>query len=254
MLAYLTSFLATPHGAMALLYLCFSICVLLFKARTPDEYARIAARNPKWFWTRWAALWQAMGALGLDPYKTGIAMAKVVAGNVIPAAAMQRGIALISTLDTLGGGGFGGGDPTTLPAIQAAKPSSPPQLRTVLRVFAAAIVALSMLLAACNLTPAQTKTVQNDVNTGLTVLQYACVLANAAFPEADIEEACGIEQQLAPVVQATLASAKGAGVSRARPFLVTCEQPDGGDVTCVKPWLDAAGHIRYWGDAGALVK
>lgn len=58
-----------------------ALFVAIFKPRTPEEYAKSAARNPVWFFARWTAFCQLMGAWGLDPYKTVEALQKVVSGR-----------------------------------------------------------------------------------------------------------------------------------------------------------------------------
>lgn len=61
-----------------------ALAVLLFKPRTPEQYARLASRHPVWFFARLAAFWQLLGGAGLDPLKVAKAAWKVVTGKSEP--------------------------------------------------------------------------------------------------------------------------------------------------------------------------
>lgn len=49
--------------------LVLALVAWLGKPRTPAEYAKIAARAPTAFWSRWVEVMRLVGALGLDPIK-----------------------------------------------------------------------------------------------------------------------------------------------------------------------------------------
>ena len=65
--------------------------VLLFKKRSPEEYAALAARHPVWFFARFAAFTQLVGALGIDPMKAAAAVAKIFWGTDKPPSSPPSG-------------------------------------------------------------------------------------------------------------------------------------------------------------------
>lgn len=69
-----------PEFMIAIVWPTISaLLVLMFKPRTPAEYAALAAKSP-----RLAAMWQLVGALGLDPVKATEALKKMVAAKKEP--------------------------------------------------------------------------------------------------------------------------------------------------------------------------
>lgn len=61
--------------------LALALLTWLCKPQTPAEYAKIAARNPQWFWTRWVEIMRLVGALGLDPIKVLKIIRKLAVSN-----------------------------------------------------------------------------------------------------------------------------------------------------------------------------
>lgn len=57
------------------------VIVTIFKPRTPLQYAALSAVYPRWFFARFAALLQLIGALGVDPSKALKAASKVITGK-----------------------------------------------------------------------------------------------------------------------------------------------------------------------------
>ncbi len=58
-----------------------ALFTLLFKPRTPGQYAAIARRNPVWFFARLAAMLQLIGALFPDTQKATRVLMKVITGK-----------------------------------------------------------------------------------------------------------------------------------------------------------------------------
>lgn len=254
--ARIAAFIVTPLGQAALLWVFVSVATLVFKPRTPEEYAKVAARAPSWLWSRWAALWQMVGGLGLDPLKVAAGMLKLFTGGFAMAAEMQRGTFISATFEATSvhdddDSGSGGGPPaevseaSTLPAQEAAPPSSSPVERraivqTALAIGGAWLIAMAAMLAAaalmggCNAQDAKTA---KDVTRGtLSVIQRACIVANSWAPKSKVAEVCGVSGPLLTLLDDELASARAAGVSIRRPFLVTCDDTDAG-VVCGRPYL-----------------
>jgi hypothetical protein len=58
-----------------------ALFTLIFKPRTPAQYAAIACRNPVWFFSRLAAMLQLIGALFPDTQKAAKVLMKVITGK-----------------------------------------------------------------------------------------------------------------------------------------------------------------------------
>jgi hypothetical protein len=58
-----------------------ALIVSMLKPRTPEQYAKLAGKSPLWFWARWAAFLQLVGALGIDPAKALEAASKAIWGR-----------------------------------------------------------------------------------------------------------------------------------------------------------------------------
>jgi hypothetical protein len=80
MTAYLISH--PEFSAVILWPLVTAFLTVLFKPRTPEAYESLAKKEPAWFFSRFAASWQLLGALGLDPIKATEAAKKVLSGKV----------------------------------------------------------------------------------------------------------------------------------------------------------------------------
>jgi len=61
-----------------------AILTAVLKPRTPEQYVALAARNPSWFFARWAAFLQLVGATGLDPVKALKILRKFWGGKFEP--------------------------------------------------------------------------------------------------------------------------------------------------------------------------
>lgn len=110
-------------------------------------------------------------------------------------------------------------------------------------VFAICLVAsMSSAVSACALFK-DPETTRTTTKTTLTVLQKACVIANAAFPKSKVAEVCGIAGPLLDLIDDELLSARSAGVLPHRSYPVTCETTDTG-IICVRPYVEPV-------DAGA---
>jgi len=59
-----------------------ALITVIFKPRTPEQYAKMAAKYPTWFWTRIAALLQLIAAAGFDPVKINKIVRKFMLGSV----------------------------------------------------------------------------------------------------------------------------------------------------------------------------
>lgn len=58
-----------------------AIVTVVLKPRSPAAYAAMSAIRPRWFFSRFAALLQLIGALGLDPIKALQVIGKVFTGK-----------------------------------------------------------------------------------------------------------------------------------------------------------------------------
>lgn len=72
--------LAKAHPAISTPILG-ALLTVVFKPRTGDQYARLAARNPVWLFTRVAAMLQLVAALFPDPVKAQAIVIKVFTGK-----------------------------------------------------------------------------------------------------------------------------------------------------------------------------
>lgn len=72
--------------------------VLLFKKRSPEDYAALAARHPVWLFARFAAFTQLVGALGIDPLKAAGAIAKLFWGTDKPPTSPPSGPSAVGVL------------------------------------------------------------------------------------------------------------------------------------------------------------
>lgn len=58
-----------------------ALFTLVFKPRSPAQYAAIAGRNPVWFFSRLAAMLQLIGAIFPDSQKASKVLMKVITGK-----------------------------------------------------------------------------------------------------------------------------------------------------------------------------
>jgi hypothetical protein len=75
-----------------------ALVVAVFKPRTPEAYAKFSAMRPAWFWSRFAAALQLVGALGLDPVKATKVIGKVLTGRSLPPPSIGSGVVLALAL------------------------------------------------------------------------------------------------------------------------------------------------------------
>lgn len=112
-----------------------------------------------------------------------------------------------------------------------------------LKTLAGALVgiALSLGLTACpnGITAQDAKDAKRDTQLGLSILQEACVIANAAFPKSTVADACGLSGPYVDLANKLLASTAAAGAAPARAYPVMCEETDAG-IKCEKPWAGPA--------------
>lgn len=129
--------------------------------------------------------------------------------------------------------------PSSVPAIANALKGAP----NAAALFAiVALYWMVTLTTACGLFQnVDPKEVKDDTHVALTLLQEACVLANAAFAKPTIQQVCNIADPLAQLIDEKVQSAKAAGAALpTRTYPVVCEQADGGAITCTKPYVFTA--------------
>ena len=80
----LTWIVANPAWSMPVIG---ALVTLILKPRSSAEYASLASKNPTWFFTRWAALLQLVGAVFPDPVKAKRVLFKVIYGTFEPSEA-----------------------------------------------------------------------------------------------------------------------------------------------------------------------
>lgn len=77
------AFAADHPGATT--YVVGTLFALIFKPKTEEQYARIASRNPAWFYARWAAFLQLTGTIFSDVAKAqAILLQKILKGPPKP--------------------------------------------------------------------------------------------------------------------------------------------------------------------------
>ena len=201
-------FSSSPLGHALLAYLALGICTLVFKPRTAAEYAESAARNPVWIWSRVTALWQLVGAIGLDPAKMADGLGKLITGKSAPLA-----IGLVAARDSershviVGKGGPSSSkgevyDSDDEPTLKSVVPYIPTRAASVL------VACIAMTLSGC--TPgaqAEAKTIVSEV---LSVSAIACIFASQLTDSPAVMQACAIDSRFAPLVQQLIAQREGA--------------------------------------------
>ena len=199
---------SSPLGHALLSYLFLGLCTLLFKPRTAAEYAESAARKPVWIWSRVTALWQLVGAIGLDPAKMADGLGKLITGKSAPLA-----IGLVAARDSershviVGKGGPSSSkgevyDSDDEPTLKSVVPYIPTRAASVL------VACIAMTLSGC--TPgaqAEAKTIVSEV---LSVSAIACIFASQLTDSPAVMQACAIDSRFAPLVQQLIAQREGA--------------------------------------------
>ena len=189
-------FSATPLGHAVLAWLVLGLCTLVFKKRTPEEYAKSAGRHPAWLFARVTAFWQFLGGLGLDPVKVSEALGKVISGRVQPLA-----LGVVAVKD----------EPTAKKLSSAPPPVVKDDDSGPYRDGLAALLILGALsLSTSGCTPAGQQTAKTVTNAALTVAQIACLFASAETTDTTVASVCGISNDLLPVVRQLIGQREGA--------------------------------------------
>lgn len=148
-----------------------------------------------------------------------------------------------------GGGGADSGVIKLKPRSEPPEsPSGPPAAYAIFRGVRARWIglamALSLVLPGCSwFTKEHVRDARDTTRAVLTVLQNACILANANFPKPVIKKVCKIVDTASDVDQALddlLSSANSAGFTPARSYPVSCEETDGGVILCTKRFDEGA--------------
>lgn len=177
---------ASEHPALTTMILG-SIFARLGKMESPEHYALIAAREPVWFFSRWAAFRQLLAAVFSDTTKSKKIIAKIIAGPPKP----PTGRSLV-------------------PSSDPPPPSVPPRAARMILVACV----LSLLVA----TPGCSLLTKRNAKTVLDAAAFACVWGNALTDESAVADACGIARTLIPVIRDLIGereAAKRAAASRA---------------------------------------
>lgn len=163
----IASWLVAPLGIYVTSQILLALATLVFKKRTPEEYAASAARKPEWLFSRVTAFWKLAGAMNIDPAKVAEAAMQVVTGYVAPLAqgvtvakgrtnppppstppsGPGRGLALLEELPVIDMGDHDDdqAEPDTIPETPAARSGT--------RLFFAVFAAGAIVLFGCSPAP-----------------------------------------------------------------------------------------------------
>lgn len=133
-----------------------------------------------------------------------------------------------------------------LKAVVDASSTIPPKNeRRVLRLLVAPIAAafFVVLMACSSVKPADVQTAKEVTHTTLTLLEEACVVANAAFGKTEVAKYCNIIGPKLDIVDRLISSQKAAGAMPTRRYPVVCEETDAG-VVCTKPYVEPDAGAR----------
>lgn len=171
---------ATPLGSAVLGYVLLGICTFLFKPKSPEEYAAMAARNPRWFFARWAAFWQFLGGLALDPAKMATGLAKVITGHVRPV--------------TTG----------SIPAPAMTEDDESGPYRDGFLPALALVGALSLTQVSC------TPQAKSAANGALSAVELACIFSSYETDPSTLSQICGVARDMIPIVRQLIGQREGA--------------------------------------------
>lgn len=207
----------TPMGQIVGLWAILGVCTLVFKPKTPEEYAALAARRPAWLWSRVAAFLTFMGGLGLDPSKVAASLVKVITGKVEPVEALRGGL-----------GPYRASPVPPAPKLPKLNTETepPPDGRSGLLTVSFAILALTCMLS--NLATACTPGQRQTARTVLDVAKIACIIANQSLPDRDVQKVCDVADDLIDPMKDVLASSRAASAQAVASARVGCGPADAG--------------------------
>ncbi len=183
----------TPLGVAVTAWLLLGLATLIFKPRSPEAYARLAAQRPTVVFSRVAALTQLLGGLGLDPVKVSVAALKVLTGTTSPAKELPGSLGPYRTPLQ--------GTADSTPGDQMRDASKKAGLMLVL-VGGGAI--LAALLGAEGCTPGA----RQDARTAIEVAKTACIVAHQFLPDTEVAKVCDVANPLFGPMQDILASSR----------------------------------------------
>lgn len=194
MLASARLWLQSPIGYFILTWLVIGLTTLIFKPRSKEEYAELAARRPTFLFTRVAAFWQLLGGLGVDPRKVAVAALKVITGRA-DRAPPPSSIFRFPEGDDKNSDDSGSHFRSSLAA--AVRPAG---------ILAGIVIVIALVAGALQgCTPQQARTAKDVTSEVLSVTQMLCIVANQELADARVAEVCGIAQPFFAPMQNVLA-------------------------------------------------